>query len=136
MALSHFVEVLFDAVPLCIAVKIGWQLEIILDEALSPWYAIGPLLGFSELIKQQKFPSKMPYFWYSTVKVPISLKRGEEACLFEKLPDPLFFKQAAILLFIFYAYNEKFRRIPSQELDHYLHYRGEITVLVCYPMIH
>ena len=136
MGLGHFKKVLFDSVSLGIAVKVGRQLEIILDEALSPRDAICTLLGFSELIKQQKFPSKMPYFWYSTVKVPISLKRGEEACLFEKLPDPLFFKQAAILLFIFYAYNEKFRRMTSQELDHYLHYRGEITVLVCYPMIH
>ena len=50
MALGHFVEVLFDSVPLCIAVKVGRQLEIILDEALRPWDAIGPLLGLSELI--------------------------------------------------------------------------------------
>lgn len=50
MALGHFVEVLFDSVPLCIAVKVGRQLEIILDEALRPRDAKGPLLGFSELI--------------------------------------------------------------------------------------
>ena len=50
MALGHFVEVLFNSVPLCIAVKVGRQLKIILDEALRPRDAIGPLLGLSELI--------------------------------------------------------------------------------------
>ena len=50
MGLGHFKKVLFDSVSLGIAVKVGRQLEIILDEALRPWDAIGPLLGLSELI--------------------------------------------------------------------------------------
>ena len=50
MGLGHFKKLLFDSVSLGIAVKVGRQLEIILDKALSPRDAICTLLGFSELI--------------------------------------------------------------------------------------
>lgn len=70
------------------------------------------------------------------VKVPEPLKRGQKACLFEKLPNPFFLNVTTILLFIFDAYYEKFYGMPYQEFHHYPHHSGEITVLVGNPMIH